>query len=264
MIKTGKELAAAAVDVAKNYKTLYVAGAFGWPMTAEKKERAKKANSYNRQADRVMKIDGATADTFGFDCVCFIKALLWGWKGDKSLTYGGAVYGSNGVPDVNESVMIGMCNDVTTDFSKIQKGEVVWMPGHIGVYVGNGLVAECTPAWRDGVQITAALNVGTKKGYNSRVWTSHGKLPWVTYDKEEPAKDYTLGMRYLQKGCKGEDVKALQILLMGRGYSCGDAGADGDFGAATDKAVKKYQQDCEIEVDGIAGADTLGRLLGVM
>ena len=82
MIKTGKELAAACVDVATNYKTLYVLGCFGWPMTEEKKRRAKNEQSYNRKANRAAKIDAASADTFGFDCVCFIKALLWGWRGD--------------------------------------------------------------------------------------------------------------------------------------------------------------------------------------
>lgn len=75
--------------------------------------------------------------------------------------------------------------------------------------------------------------------------------------------DYTMEMRLLRKGCKGEDVRALQILLIGRGYSCGRYGADGDFGAETDKAVRKYQAAKKLEVDGIAGPDTVGSLLGV-
>ena len=97
-IKTGKELAKACVDVAKKHKTLYVLGCFGWPMTADKKERAKKAQSYNRKRDRAAKINAASANTFGFDCVCLIKALLWGWDGNAADGYGGAKYGSNGVP----------------------------------------------------------------------------------------------------------------------------------------------------------------------
>lgn len=75
--------------------------------------------------------------------------------------------------------------------------------------------------------------------------------------------DYTMEMRNLQKGCTGEDVRALQILLIGRGYSCGNAGADGDFGNATDSAVRKYQEVKGLEVDGIAGKNTMGTLLGV-
>lgn len=74
--------------------------------------------------------------------------------------------------------------------------------------------------------------------------------------------DYTMEMRNLKKGCTGEDVKALQILLIGRGYDCGSYGSDGDFGSATDKAVRAYQKDKGLTVDGVAGKDTMSGLLG--
>ena len=269
MIKTGKELAAACLDVAKNYKSLYVLGCFGWPMNDYNKQRAKNEYEYNRKVARAAKIDSASADTFGFDCVNLIKALLWGWCGDVNASYGGVKYNSNGVPDINDAMMIEACTDVTTDFSKIAVGEAVWLEGHIGVYVGDGLAVEATPIWKDGVQITAVHNIGTKSGYNGRYWTKHGKLPYVTYEAEpeKPAEekkgDYTMDMRYLSKGCVGEDVKALQILLIGRGYSCGWYGADGDFGGATDTAVKAYQKDKGLEIDGIVGKATMSSLLGV-
>ena len=270
MIKTNKELAQACENVAKNHKTLYVLGAFGWPMTADKKQRAKNAQSYNRKAERSAKIDAATADTFGFDCVCLVKALLWGWTGDASKGYGGAEYQANGVPDISESQMIKVCKEVSTDFSKISVGEFLWMEGHCGIYIGNGLAVECTPKWADGVQITAVHNIGTKSGYNGRAWVKHGKLPYITYEAESEPKtdkttkgDYTLCFNYLRKGDKGERVKALQILLIGKGYSCGGYGADGDFGSNTENAVKALQAAYKIEVDGIVGADTMSRLLGV-
>lgn len=268
MIKTGKELAAACEKVAKEYKTLYVLGCFGWPMTAEKKQRAKNAQSYNRKEERAAKINAATADTFGFDCVCLIKALLWGWAGDASKDYGGAAYGSNGVPDIDETSMINACKDVSTNFNSIQVGEAVWLPGHIGVYIGNGLAVECTPIWKDGVQITAVHNIGKKSGYNGRTWTKHGKLPYVTYDKVEAPAPTTKAEKpsdlpVLKKGSEGNSVKALQILLIGYGYSCGRYGADGDFGGDTDKAVRAYQKDHGLVVDGSVGPATWAELLGV-
>ena len=269
MIKTAKELATACLDVAKNYKTLYVLGCFGWPLTADKKQRAKNAQSYNRKPERAAKIDAASANTFGFDCVCLIKALLWGWNGDVTKGYGGAQYGSNGVPDISDSGMINACNDVSTDFSSVQVGEVVWLPGHIGVYVGDGLAVECTPIWKDGVQVTAVHNIGKKSGYNGRTWTKHGKLPYVTYETEpvKPAEkkeeECTVNIKVLKKGSKGASVKALQTLLIGYGYSCGKWGADGDFGAGTDSAVKAYQKANGLGVDGIVGPATWGKLLGV-
>ena len=87
------------------------------------------------------------------------------------------------------------------------------------------------------------------------------------YDKEPvvaPTKaDFTLEMRNLKKGCKGEDVKALQILLIGKGYSCGKYGTDGEFGSATKNAVLCYQEDNDLIADGIAGKNTWGKLLGL-
>ena len=82
--------------------------------------------------------------------------------------------------------------------------------------------------------------------------------PAITTTNKE---GYTLEMRNLKKGCQGEDVRALQILLNVRGYSCGNA--DGIFGSRTDKAVRECQRKNGLTEDGIAGPDTMGCLLGV-
>ena len=68
----------------------------------------------------------------------------------------------------------------------------------------------------------------------------------------------------LKKGSKGDNVKALQTLLIGYGYDCGNYGADGDFGSATDEAVKAYQKKNGLDVDGIVGKNTWNKLLGGM
>ena len=267
MIKTGKELAAAAEAAAKNHKTLYVMGCFGAPMTDSNKIRYCNNHSYNKQAARTAKIQAASADTFGFDCVCFLKGLLWGWEGNAAKTDGGAVYKSNAVPDIDANAMMDACSDISTDFSDIQIGEAVGMEGHIGIYIGNGLAVECTPAWKDGVQITAVHNIGKKTGYNGRTWTRHGKLPYVTYEadttKATGPKPYTLELPQLYKGCKGEMVEAVQAILIHRGYSCGTSGVDGSFGPATDKAVRAFQTDCELDPDGYVGRNTMAALLGL-
>lgn len=166
-------------DIATNYKTLYVMGCFGAPMTAANKKRYIDHHPYNKQPARVKLINAASADTFGFDCVCLIKGVLWGWTGDKSKVYGGAKYATKGVPDVDANTMINLCSEVSTDFSKIEVGEAVWTNGHIGVYIGNGLAVECTPAWKNRVQITACNC--SKPGYNTRKWKKHGKLPYIDY-----------------------------------------------------------------------------------
>lgn len=183
VIKTNTDLAAMLKKIATGYKTLYVMGCFGAPMTEANKTRYCSNHSYNQQAARTAMIKAATVDTFGFDCVCLIKGVLWGWNGDAGKVYGGAAYASNGVPDIAPDAMIAKCKDISTDFSRIEVGEVVWLPGHIGVYIGEGLAVECTPDFRNCVQITAVQNIGIKSGFNARKWTKHGKLPYITYEK---------------------------------------------------------------------------------
>ena len=176
--------------VAGNYKTLYVMGCFGAPMTAENKKRYTQNHDYNKAAARVKMINAASADTFGFDCVNLIKGILWGWSGDASRRYGGAAYptaaavAAGACPDVSADGMIKICKEVSTDFSRIVPGAAVWLPGHIGVYIGDGLAVECTPKWRNRVQVTAVSNIGTKAGYNARKWTKWGKIPYISYEEE--------------------------------------------------------------------------------
>lgn len=67
----------------------------------------------------------------------------------------------------------------------------------------------------------------------------------------------------LKKGDKGNTVKALQLLLIGYGISCGRWGADGSFGDATVTAVKAYQKKRGLTVDGIVGTNTWNKLLGI-
>lgn len=172
--------------IATQYKTLYVSGCFGAPMTPANKTRYSKNNAYNRQPARVTKIMKADRDVFGFDCVCLIKGILWNFTGDVNAQYGGAQYASGGVPDIGENAMIKRCKNVSTDFSKCVPGAMLWLDGHAGIYLGDGLAAECTPIWKDGVQITAVANIGRKAGYNCRTWTKWGLLPWVDYTQPDP------------------------------------------------------------------------------
>jgi hypothetical protein len=206
MVKTNKQLVEKCIDIAKNYKTLYVMGCFGAPMNSKNKTRYINNGahgSYNAKSTRKKMIQAATNDTFGFDCVCLIKGILWDWCGDKTKNYGGATYASNNVPDIDADQMINVCKGVSTDFSKIEIGEAVWLKGHIGVYIGDGLAVECTPSWKNCVQITACNC--NKNGYNRRNWTKHGKLPYITYEKAvnvpENANNETKGngtMRYFE------------------------------------------------------------------
>lgn len=60
----------------------------------------------------------------------------------------------------------------------------------------------------------------------------------------------------LRKGDSGPYVTLAQTQLIQRGYDLGSYGADGKFGNATEKAVKQFQQDWGLSVDGIIGPKT--------
>lgn len=194
MAMKSKVLVEKAVDIAQHYKTLYVMGCFGAPMTAANKKRYTQNHDYNKAADRTRMINAATADTFGFDCVNLIKGILWGWTGDKARTYGGAKYPTaadlkaGACPDIGADGMIAKCTGVsTTGWTSMVPGEAVWCKGHIGIYIGDGLAVECSPRWANRVQITAVAGCGKKAGYNTRTWTKHGKIPWVDYSDQSGA-----------------------------------------------------------------------------
>ena len=69
-----------------------------------------------------------------------------------------------------------------------------------------------------------------------------------------------LGARILKKGRSGADVARLQAALIALGYDCGSWGADGDFGPATDKALRAFQRDRGLEADGEFGPKSLAAL----
>ena len=63
----------------------------------------------------------------------------------------------------------------------------------------------------------------------------------------------------LRNGSKGYNVTLIQSLLNDAGY--GSLAADGIFGVRTDAAVKQFQKDRGLTVDGIVGSQTWGALL---
>jgi N-acetyl-anhydromuramyl-L-alanine amidase AmpD len=78
---------------------------------------------------------------------------------------------------------------------------------------------------------------------------------------ESAAGGFTAIFPLLSKGDKGDKVRVLQELLLGRGYDLGTYGADGDFGAATYRRVVAFQVANGLAADGIVGENTWRKLL---
>lgn len=86
---------------------------------------------------------------------------------------------------------------------------------------------------------------------------------WMTkyFNYEEAGESSgTNKKRMLRNGTEGSDVKVLQSMLIELGYDCGRWGADGDFGDGTELAVKQFQKEHGLEVDGIVGEKTWAAL----
>jgi hypothetical protein len=119
---------------------------------------------------------------------------------------------------------------LTTD-SYLQRGDILVAPGkHTAMALENGKLAKGSAASTETEIIGEVCNV-------------------------------TLNV--LKSGSKGEDVRAVQRLLIAAGFSCGTAGADGEFGSGTAAAVKRYQSSHALTADGVVGSKTWSKLLGV-
>lgn len=89
------------------------------------------------------------------------------------------------------------------------------------------------------------------------------KYDLTKYDWENaPAASinpYTLTASLLRRGAKGDNVRWLQYELRKHGYAIK---VDGDFGPATENAVRDYQKSKGLREDGIVGDNTIKSLRG--
>ena len=76
----------------------------------------------------------------------------------------------------------------------------------------------------------------------------------------DPAPD-KLDYPILRRSDKGEKVRLMQSLLSDRGFDLGKYGIDGDFGSATEAALRSFQRSAGLTVDGVCGPKTWAALL---
>ena len=115
---------------------------------------------------------------------------------------------------------------------------------HIGYDIGDGYAIES--------QNHDVGVVETKK--SERKWKYAARPNWYS-DSPEPAKKVLRReLKYTNPMMRGEDVEMVQDRLNYLTYSCGTA--DGIFGKKTDIAVRNFQSDKSLTVDGIIGKNT--------
>lgn len=128
---------------------------------------------------------------------------------------------------------------------------------HTAMYCGNGKEVEAS------INEKGTAHGGKPGDQTGREFLirSYRNYPWTNvlrYTGRNSASAAT--KNYLEIGDFGSDVKTMQKMLIKVGYSCGSAGADGDFGSDTDSALRKFQKDNGLTVNGQYGTNSKAKL----
>lgn len=107
------------------------------------------------------------------DCIGIVKGFLWSDNPTSAPVY-------NRKQDVGADRMKELCDAKPIKTIPELQGVLVFSPGHVGVYVGNGYVVEAYNHSRGVI----------KSKLSERNFTSWGKLPWIEYEEaSKPKKD---------------------------------------------------------------------------
>lgn len=238
----------------------YVFGALGEACTPANRERRKRYG-YPSIVDKCQVLNGNKATCAGCK-----------WKGMQIYDCRGFTYWLLKQVGITIST-VGATTQYNTKSHWVEQGEIKDMPNvvccvfkyrdgkmqHTGMHIGDGVIIHCS-----GTVKTAKT---TDNG-----WT-HYAIPKGLYDGETEVAPMPMtptapitsatadtSTTILKRGSKGEAVVDLQRKLLTLGYSLPKFGADGSFGAETDGAVRRFQGDYGLTVDGKAGNATLTAL----
>lgn len=184
---------------------------------------------------------------------------LFAWAFKK---LGGAIaHGSNSIWRSYCSSKGKLSAGKRTDGKELKPGTAVFVykkakdnRSHIGLYVGSGVVIEASGT---------KVGVITSKITDTK-WAEWGELKNVDYSGSEDTTpsddqgfpDKTGWRATIRRGSKGQEVIECQTMLYKLGYDIGVSGIDGDYGRNTEKAVKAFQSDHQLTVDGVCGPMT--------
>ena len=186
--------------------------------------------------------------------------FVWAYK---QLGGPGIAHGSNSIWRSYCSVKGKLSGGKRTDGQGLKPGSAVFVykkdkdnRSHIGLYVGNGIVIEASGT---------IVGVITSK-VSDKKWAEWGELKAVDYSGEVPEEttpdddqgfpDKPGWRATIRRGSKGQEVIECQTMLYRLGYDIGVSGIDGDYGRNTEKAVKAFQTDHRLTVDGVCGPMT--------
>ena len=172
--------------------------------------------------------------------------------GDQIFFYGGGTIGHTGivtaVSDSTVTVVEGNSSDRVQQLTYRQGDSRIAGYGH--------------PWYERAAESTGKEKEGEPTPAPASQTTPNFETPAVTF------QTCTVKLPLLKRCATGTAVESAQLLLIHRGYDCGGRKSllghetpDGDFGPATEKAVKAFQTKTALEPDGEIGSATWAALL---
>ncbi len=126
--------------------------------------------------------------------------------------------------------------------------------------LSNGHALKILGASGDWYKVSFTLNGKTLTGYGHKDYIKLGSsTPSTPAEPEKEKCPYTEPTVTLRQGDSGDSVRWLQWYLYKLGY-LKESDIDGSFGPTTLSAVKKFQTDKKLDVDGLVGSGTRGAL----
>lgn len=160
-----------------------------------------------------------------------------------------------------------------TDISRVKPGDRVYFQTkkasiksqHMGIVLDVDIpnrtvitIEGNTSAGEVGSQDNGGMVAIRRRTFTNKVLWIY-KFASVRYE-DEAYNPYKEPITTVKRGDKGESVKWVQWLLNQHGYPCD---IDGSFGPATEKTVKQFQSDHNLEVDGKCGKMTRAALKSI-
>lgn len=92
--------------------------------------------------------------------------------------------------------------------------------------------------------------------WNGHLITSYWNDMREFINSKKPLERLDMELNYVKKGSRNEETKTIQQIMLDEGYDLSPYGADGIYGKVTEAAIRKWQTDNNLKVDGIVGKET--------
>lgn len=255
-MKTGEGLALFA-EKAAIAKTPYIYATFGQILTERKLSEVRRLYPDRMSEKRYQYARDHYVGKRTNDCYGLVKRYKWsGGDAENPSLDDTPIY--NGKEDVNANAAYSKAK-VKGKISEIPdvRGLIVWKPGHVGVYLGNGRVAEAR-GFDYGTVITKL---------SDRPWTNWFQEVGISYDQQPtptPGGGFDVKVKTLKRNADGSAMVDPNVLvfqsMMNTLKIRDDDGRelveDSHYGKRSEQACKRFQKLRGLTVDGKCGPAT--------